>query len=104
MAHKLDVYGSEVHQMTTVWREGIVKKAASDTVKRGGVRRSGRGCRPYRATCGGTEQGTQRASKPMQRPRGPWHMGAREAPGLWDDAAVWSSGHPHAGPWEAKDH
>ncbi len=46
MAQALAVNGSDVQQMTTQRREGIVKKASRDTVKRGGVRRSLCGCRP----------------------------------------------------------
>ena len=37
IAHELDVNRSDVHQMTTALREGIVKKAQSDAVTRGGV-------------------------------------------------------------------
>jgi len=46
IAHELDVDCSDVQQMTTTLREGIVKKAQSDAVTRGGVRRSVCGCRP----------------------------------------------------------
>jgi transposase-like protein len=46
IAQALAVNDSDVQQMTTQRREGIVKKAHRDTVKRGGVRRSLCGCRP----------------------------------------------------------
>jgi transposase-like protein len=46
MAHELDVERRDVHQMTTPWRQGIVKKATGDPVTRGGVRRSLCECRP----------------------------------------------------------
>jgi hypothetical protein len=46
IARELDVDGSDVQQMTTALREGILKKAQRDAVKRGGVRRSVCGCRP----------------------------------------------------------
>src|SRR5712691_2036336 len=46
IARELDVDDSDVHQMTTQLREGIVKKAHCETVKRDGVRRSVCGCRP----------------------------------------------------------
>jgi transposase-like protein len=40
IAHELEVNVSDVQQMTTQLREGIVKKAQCDAVKRGRVRRS----------------------------------------------------------------
>src|SRR5712671_1137906 len=40
IANELDVERSDVQQMTTQLREGIVKKANCDPVTRGGVRRS----------------------------------------------------------------
>jgi len=46
ISKELDVNLSDVQQMTTQLREGIVKKAHGDIVKRGGVRRSVCGCRP----------------------------------------------------------
>jgi transposase-like protein len=46
IAHELNVDRSDVQQMTTALREGIVQKAHSDVVERGGVRRSVCGCRP----------------------------------------------------------
>ena len=38
IAHELALNGSDVQQMTTQLRNGIVKKACGDAVKRGGVR------------------------------------------------------------------
>ena len=46
IAKELDVALSDVYQMTTQVRQGIVKKANRDTVTRGGVRRSLCGCWP----------------------------------------------------------
>jgi len=46
MAHELAVNVSDVQQMTTQLREGIVKKAQGDAVTRDGVRRSLGDCRP----------------------------------------------------------
>ena len=40
IAQELAVHSSDVQQMPTQLREGIVKKATDDPVKRGGVRRS----------------------------------------------------------------
>ena len=37
IANELDMNRSDVHQMTTQLREGIVKKANRDAIKRGGV-------------------------------------------------------------------
>ena len=46
IAQELAVNDSDVQQMTTQLREGIVKKAHREAVKRGGVRRSLCGGRP----------------------------------------------------------
>src|SRR5919201_1420257 len=49
IAHELDVDRSDVHQMTTQLRQGIVKKANRDALKRGSVRRSLYHCRAIKA-------------------------------------------------------
>jgi hypothetical protein len=46
MAHELAVNSRDMQQMTAQLREGMVKKAHGDPVKRGGVRRSLCDCRP----------------------------------------------------------
>lgn len=40
MAHELALTLSAVQQMTTQWRDGVIKKTDRDTVRGGGVRRS----------------------------------------------------------------
>ena len=40
IAQELALHGSDVHEMTTQLRTGIIKKASSDAVRRSGVRRS----------------------------------------------------------------
>ena len=81
IAHELNVDRSDVHQMTTALREGIVKKAHSDIVKRGGVRRSVCDCRGARVAADCSCNSCQRCGPACWVPTSPVRdVVARRAP------------------------